>query len=118
MRFLQTHHVACHRLVSLALVLALLTVAAASTHVRAAPAAQPAPPKIIFVNHAAAPGGNGSSWANAFKFLQDGLAAAASGDEIGLPERAACHIRSALASLRAGTSQRDVPTKSHALRQR
>lgn len=63
------------RLVSLALVLTLLAVAAASTPAQAAAT-------IIYVNHAAAPGGNGTSWAQAFQFLQDGLAAAAPGDQI------------------------------------
>jgi uncharacterized repeat protein (TIGR01451 family) len=37
---------------------------------------------IIYVNHAAAGNNDGSSWEDAFTDLQDGLAAAAAGDEI------------------------------------
>ena len=47
-------------------------------HTRAAAAASP----VIYVNKAAAPGGNGASWATAFKYLQDGLAAASDGTDI------------------------------------
>ncbi len=37
---------------------------------------------VIFVDDDAAPGGDGASWATAFRFLQDGLAAAEVGDQI------------------------------------
>ncbi len=52
------------------------------TAVLFAPAAATAAGAVIYVNRAAAPGGNGTSWAQAFQFLQDGLAAAAAGDQI------------------------------------
>ncbi len=42
----------------------------------------PVPPKIIYVDDDAAGANNGSSWADAYNFLQDALAAAYSGDEI------------------------------------
>lgn len=38
--------------------------------------------EIIYVDDDASAGGDGSSWDTAFKYLQDGLAAAVSGDEI------------------------------------
>lgn len=42
--------------------------------------------KIIYVNAARPAGGDGSSWSSAFKYLQDGLAAATSGDQIWVVE--------------------------------
>jgi hypothetical protein len=38
--------------------------------------------KIIYVNIQSAAGGNGTSWARSFKYLQDGLAASAPGDSV------------------------------------
>jgi hypothetical protein len=38
--------------------------------------------KIIYVDAGRPAGGNGQSWGTAYKYLQDGLTAAASGDEI------------------------------------
>jgi cysteine-rich repeat protein len=46
----------------------------------------PAPGNILYVNAAAAPGGNGSSWTCAFNDLQPALAAATSGNEIWVAE--------------------------------
>ena len=42
----------------------------------------PRPPKIIYVDDDAAGANDGSSWADAYNYLQDALAAAWSGDEI------------------------------------
>jgi probable HAF family extracellular repeat protein len=42
----------------------------------------PKPPKIIYVDDDAAGASDGSSWADAFNYLQDAIAAAYSGDEI------------------------------------
>ncbi|MBW8038647.1 MAG: DUF3466 family protein [Planctomycetes bacterium] len=42
----------------------------------------PIPPKIIYVDDDAAGANDGSSWADAYNYLQDALAAAYSGDEI------------------------------------
>ncbi|MHC4113047.1 MAG: DUF3466 family protein, partial [Planctomycetota bacterium] len=42
----------------------------------------PIPPKIIYVDDDATGNNDGSSWADAFNYLQDALAAAYSGDEI------------------------------------
>ena len=42
----------------------------------------PVPPKIIYVDDDASGANDGSSWADAFNYLQDALAAAWSGDEI------------------------------------
>ncbi|MCP4709416.1 MAG: hypothetical protein GY869_12385 [Planctomycetes bacterium] len=42
----------------------------------------PAAAQIIYVDAAASPGGAGSSWSDAYQFLQDALAVAAYGDEI------------------------------------
>jgi hypothetical protein len=41
---------------------------------------------IVYVNDDAPAGGDGSSWGNAFKYLQDALAVAESGDEIWVAE--------------------------------
>ena len=44
--------------------------------------APPTPGKIIYVDGDAIGAGNGTSWRDAYKFLQDGLAAAEAGDEV------------------------------------
>ncbi|MHC4545627.1 MAG: DUF3466 family protein, partial [Planctomycetota bacterium] len=49
---------------------------------RAAFLMTPIPPKTIYVDDDAAGANDGSSWADAFNYLQDALAAALSGDEI------------------------------------
>lgn len=41
---------------------------------------------VIFVDDNASPGGDGSSWSNAHKYLQDALSSASSGDEIRVAE--------------------------------
>jgi hypothetical protein len=40
------------------------------------------PPQIIYVDAEAIGAGDGSSWANAFNYLQDAITAASAGDEI------------------------------------
>jgi hypothetical protein len=46
----------------------------------------PAFAKVIYVDDNASEGGNGGSWATAYKYLQDGLAVAEYGDEIWVAE--------------------------------
>lgn len=61
----------------LAIVLSCLLVSTALV-----PQVAQADPGIIYVDDSAAGSNNGSSWENAFNYLQDGLSAAVSGDDI------------------------------------
>ena len=51
-----------------------------------ATAQAPAAGAVIYVDKDAAPGGNGASWATAYKYLQGALAAAGDGAELWLAE--------------------------------
>jgi len=51
--------------------------------------------QIIYVDDSAPPGGNGATWNNAFRFLQDALAIAAAGDEIRVGQGTYCPDRDA-----------------------
>ena len=52
---------------------------------------------VIYVDADAAPGGDGASWASAFRDLQDALAAAEAGDEVWIDRDLAAHNRLGLA---------------------